>query len=328
MLMRRVSVPATAWALAAPDNARMDRVLLRNGAPHRRDVLRAGIAAAGALSGLGCAQSTTAPHDWASRLSGPSLVLLGEVHDNSDQHRQRAQVLRQAFEGGWRPAIVMEQFDLDHQADIDRARRERPADAAYLIAQAGAAANWQWNDYQAFVALALQYQVPLLAGNLPRSTANRLAREDYSAVLGVERVRAWRLAEAPDAAWQTAQEREIDLGHCGALPQRLWPALARGQFARDAAMAYLLSLQASRGAVLLAGNGHVRRDLGVPRWLQRQGTPATLVVGFIERGTPPAGPGVYDAVVVTERVDRGDPCDAFKARPLPSASTGSGPERA
>jgi uncharacterized iron-regulated protein len=306
----------------------MDRAHLRNGTPQRRDVLRAGIAAAGALSGLGCAQPTTAPYPWATQLSGTSLVLLGEVHDNSDQHRQRTQVLRQACEGGWRPAIVMEQFDLDHQADIDRARSERPADAAYLIAQAGAAANWQWNDYQAFVALALQYQLPLLAGNLPRSTASRLARDDFSTVLGVERVRTWRLADAPDAAWQAAQEREIDLGHCGALPQRLWAALARAQFARDAAMAYLLSLHASHGAVLLAGNGHVRRDLGVPRWLQRQGAPATLVVGFVERGTPPAGPGIYDAVVVTAGVNRGDPCDAFKARPLPGAGIASGVERA
>jgi uncharacterized iron-regulated protein len=315
-------------ALAAADNAVMDRNELRNRALHRRDVLRAGVAAAGVLSGFGCAQSTTTPYDWTPRLSGSSLVLLGEVHDNSEQHRLRAQVLRQAFEGGWRPVIVMEQFDLDHQADIDRARSERPSDAPYLIAQAGAAANWQWNDYQAFVALALQYRVPLLAGNLPRSTASRLAREDYTAVLGVERVRAWRLADAPDAAWQAAQEREIDLGHCGALPQRLWPALARAQFARDAAMAYLLSQHASHGAVLLAGNGHVRRDFGVPRWLQRQGTPATLVVGFIERDTPPAGPGVYDAVVVTAPAKREDPCEAFKARPLPTATTGSSLERA
>ena len=294
----------------------------------RREVLGVGMAVAGVVSGLGCAQSVPAQRDWTSQLSGPTLALLGEVHDNPLHHRLRAEALSQAIERGWRPAIVMEQFDLDRQADIDRARSQRPDDVRYLIAQAGGAAGWQWNDYQAFVALALQHQLPLLAGNLPRSTASRLARDDYSTVLGAERVHTWRLTEAPDAAWQAAQEREIDLGHCGTLPQRLWPALARGQFARDAAMAHLLSLQASRGAVLLAGNGHVRRDLGVPRWLQRQGTPAGLVVGFIERGTPPAEAGVYDAVVVTTRAARGDPCDAFKTRPMPGTTAGSVFERA
>jgi uncharacterized iron-regulated protein len=285
----------------------------------RREVLCAGIAAAAAIASTGCAEWNTPQLDWPARLSGPTLALLGEVHDNSEHHRLRAAALRQAVEGGWRPAIVMEQFDLEHQADIDRARDERPGDTRYLIAQAAGAPSWRWSDYEAFVALALQYQLPLLAGNLSRSTASRLSRDDFNTVLGAERVRAWRLAEAPDAAWQAAQEHEIDLGHCGALPPRVWPALARGQFARDAAMAHLLSQHTARGAVLLAGNGHVRRDLGVPRWLERQGTPAGLVVGFIERGTPTAGASRYDAVVVTARADRPDPCDAFRQRPLPSA---------
>lgn len=297
--------------------------------PRRRDVLRTGAAAALGLAGAGCAQPTAPERDWVAQLSGPTLVLLGEVHDNSEHHRLRAAALRQAFENGWRPAVVMEQFDLDHQADIDRARSERPGDAQHLIALAGGgAATWRWSDYEPFVALALRYQLPLLAGNLSRTAANRLAREDFDTVLGAERVRAWRLAQAPDAAWQAAQEHEIDLGHCGVLPARLWPALARGQFARDAAMAHVLSQQASRGAVLLAGNGHVRRDLGVPRWLQRQGTPAALVVGFIERGTPPEPAGRYDAVVFTAPAERPDPCEAFKARPLPTARTESGLDRA
>jgi uncharacterized iron-regulated protein len=284
------------------------------------------VPAAGAV-GTGAAIAVDDDGARDRRLSGRKLAV-GEVHDNNEHHRLRAAALRQAFEDGWRPAVLMEQFDLDRQADIDRARAERPDDARHVITQAGAAAGWHWSDYQAFVALGLQYRLPLVAANLPRNTANRLARDDYATVLGAERVRTWCLADAPDAAWQAAQEREIDAGHCGALPQRLWPALARGQFARDAAMAHLLSLQASRGAVLLAGNGHVRRDLGVPRWLQRQGTPATLVVGFIERGTPPAGAGVYDAVVITAPASRDDPCDAFKARPLPSAGAGSMPDRA
>src|SRR5262245_50207719 len=214
----------------------------------RRDVLRAGVAGAGARASVGCATSSSAPQrDWVAQLSGSTLALLGEVHDNPEHHRLRAAALRQAFDGGWRPAIVMEQFDLDRQSDIDRARGERPGDAAYLIAQASGR-GWRWSDYQAFVELALQYQLPLLAGNLPRTTTSRLARDDYASVLGATQLRDWRLADAPDAAWQAAQEREIDLGHCGALPQRMWAALARGQFARDAAMAHLLSQHASSGA--------------------------------------------------------------------------------
>jgi len=95
--------------------------------------------------------------------------------------------------------------------------------------------------------------------------------------------------------------------------------MARGQFARDAAMAHLLRTHGARGAVLWAGDGHVRRDLGVPRWLDRQGATA-LAVGFVERGTPPPATGVYDAVVWTEAAVRPDPCAAFEATPQRDAS--------
>src|SRR5262249_10949667 len=153
-------------------------------------------------------------------------------------------------------------------------------------------------------------------------TASRLAREDYATALGRERLVAWKLDAPPDDEWQAAQEHEIDLGHCGALPQRLWGALARGQFARDAAMAHVLAQHAARGAVLLAGNGHVRRDLGVPRWLVRQGAPAALAVGFLERDTVGDGDvgGRYDAIVLAAPAARSDPCEAFRARPLPGAA--------
>jgi len=278
----------------------------------RRALLGAG---AGLLFGAssGCALTRGAGFDWEARLTGPACVLLGEVHDNPEHHRLRAAALGRAIEAGWQPVIVMEQFDLDRQADIDAARRERPDDAQHVIDRAGAG-GWSWPDYRVFVELALRHRLPLLGGNLSRATANRLAREDYTSVLGAERVAAWQLQAPPDDAWQAAQEREIDLGHCGMLPQRVWPGLARGQFARDAAMAHLLAQQASRGVVLLAGNGHVRRDLGVPRWLVRQGAPAALVVGFVERGSAEAK-GRYDAVVVTAPARRPDPCEGMRRAP-------------
>lgn len=278
--------------------------------PQRRALLSAG---AGLLLGAasGCAVTRGAAFEWEARLTGPARVLLGEVHDNPEHHRLRAAALGRAIEAGWQPTIVMEQFDLDRQADIDRARRERPDDAQHVIDQAGAG-GWPWRDYRVFVDLALRHRLPLLAGNLSRATANRLAREDYASVLGAERVASWQLQPPPDGVWQAAQEREIDLGHCGMLPQRLWSGLARGQFARDAAMAHLLARHASRGVVLLAGNGHVRRDLGVPRWLLRQGAPAALVVGFVERGSPGEVDGRYDAVVVTAPARRPDPCEGMR----------------
>jgi uncharacterized iron-regulated protein len=211
---------------------------------------------------------------------------------------------------------VMEQFDADRQADIERSRRERPGDAAHLVAQSSAArSGWDWALYRPVIELALAFDLPIVAGNLPRADAVRLVREPIADVLGAERTTRLGLDAPLDADWQAAQEREIDAGHCGTLPRTLWPGMARAQAARDAQMAHALREHASRGALLLAGNGHVRRDLGVPRWLSSLPPARVLSVGYVETGTEEIGPRQYDAVVVTARVERGDPCASLRERP-------------
>jgi hypothetical protein len=95
----------------------------------------------------------------------------------------------------------------------------------------------------------------------------------------------------------------------------MWPAMARAQYARDAVMAQLMSTHAVSGAVLLAGNGHVRRDLGVPRWLGGPLAGRAWAVGFLETPVSPAEAARYDAVVAVAPAQRADPCEAFVRRP-------------
>ena len=106
-----------------------------------------------------------APAALANTMQGHAVVLLGEVHDNASQHALRVAALRRLLETGARPAIAFEQLDRERQIDIDRARRERPGDADYLIAQANGNAGWRWELYRPLVALALEYNVPIVAAN-------------------------------------------------------------------------------------------------------------------------------------------------------------------
>jgi len=280
--------------------------------PPRRQLLRAALGAATAIVLPACSTPATPAEAWAEALGGDTLALLGEVHDNAEHHRLRERALRRALATGWRPTLVMEQFDLEHQEAIDRARGERPRDARHLIDTTGAARGWAWDDYAPLVALALEHELPLLAGNVSRATASRVIRDGYEAALGAERTAAWKLQHTPDAAWQAAQEREIDIGHCGALPKAMWASMTRAQFARDAVLASLLQQHGTRGAVLLAGNGHVRRDIGVPRWLTPAAVARVRAVGFVEAGSPEPAAGQFDHVVRTARAERPDPCEAFK----------------
>ena len=85
----------------------------------------------------------------------------------------------------------------------------------------------------------------------------------------------------PLAASLTQELREA---HCGQLPEPLIAGMFRVQRARDAMMADRLATVAGRaGGVLIAGNGHVRNDWGVPWYLARiRPTARTLSVGMIE----------------------------------------------
>ncbi len=257
------------------------------------------------------------PAPWQSRLQGDRVVLLGEVHDNAALHRLRLDAVRRAFAAGWRPAIVMEQFDRERQVDIDRARHERPNDAQHVIDAAGGS-GWDWRFYRPFVELALTYDVPLVAANLSNADTTKIVRSGLEAAFDNAAVAALGLGREVSADWQQAQEHEIDLGHCGALPASLWPRMARAQFARDAVMAQALRDPIGRGAVLLAGNGHVRRDIGVARWLGSGIEPRRVVaIGFVEDGDDATPAAAFDAVVRAAATERADPCAGFA---LPKAA--------
>jgi uncharacterized iron-regulated protein len=269
--------------------------------------------------------STARRNDWEHRLQGDAVVMLGEVHDNAEHHRLRLEVLRRAFAAGWRPAIAMEQLDRERQADIDRARREKPSDARHLIALAApssgrAGGAWNWDFYRPFVALALEYDVPLIAANLSSSDTTKIVRGGYSAVFDDASIAMLGLDQPIAADWQAAQEREIDAGHCQALPQPMWPRMARAQFARDAVMAAALREHAGSGVVLLAGNGHVRRDIGVPRWMSGAWQGRIFTVAHLERGDESTLASAFDAVVQTPPAPRPDPCAILKRAPRTGAT--------
>ena len=108
------------------------------------------------------------------------------------------------------------------------------------------------------------------------------------------------------------QTAVLEQSHCGNFPAEMLPGMLNAQAARDAVMAASLKPYAKRGAVLIAGNGHVREDIGVPRWLNA--VPGTvLAVGYLESDAT-ADEGRFNHVVTTPPVARPDPCVEAKPR--------------
>ena len=230
------------------------------------------------------------------------VVLLGEVHDNAAQHRLRLEAFKALLATGARPALLMEQFDRSQQVIIDS---NRPGTADRLISAAKTGGGWRWDFYRPFIALALQHGLPIVAANVSRDEARVIMRRGLAEA-------GFDPAVPADIAAETAAN--IEASHCGLLDRPTAQRMALAQIARDQFMARMVEAHAARGAVLLAGNGHVRNDIGVPRWLTAATRLRTQSIGLLEEGG--TAPGSFDRVVITSRQPRPDPCDDFRGVPV------------
>ena len=261
---------------------------------------RLGIALLGAFGTLGilsagCQSRPQAAH----RTDGPKpLLLWGEVHDNPVLHAHRLAAFEALLASGARPALVLEMLDRARQPELDRLRAGG-ADAAALVTAVGGR-GWHWPFYQPWIERALAHGLPLVAANLGREEARRVMA-DGLATHGFD-------PEVPEPLL-AAQAQLIEASHCGLVGGPRARRMDLAQVARDQAMAHALQAHAARGAVLLAGNGHVRRDIGVPLWLPADVRQRTWVVGRVERGD---GTTAFDERHEFAPHPRPDPCAGMK----------------
>jgi uncharacterized iron-regulated protein len=248
------------------------------------------------------------PADSVARVRDARYVLLGEVHDNPEHHRARAELLRGLLSDGRPTRVLFEQMPLGTDAAIAAAPRnaESVADAGRLDRRA-----WQWPLHRPLVEAALSGRSTVAGANLERDVARAVMRDGANVLPGdVQALLA--LPWTPQQ--QALLERTIDDGHCGMLPRERWPAMALAQRARDAAMARaMLDAPAGERVVLIAGNGHVRSDIGVPHYLRAAGVPdrGIAAVAYLEEGDD-TQPGRFDLVRRTPRAERADPCQALR----------------
>ena len=238
-------------------------------------------------------------------LRAQPIVLLGEVHDNAAQHALRAQALSALLDSGARPALLMERFDREHQADIDRTLA-RPGATADDVIAAGAPGDAtmsgrSWPLYRPYIALAIEHRLPIVAANVSRADARRVLGDGLAAL-------DFDAAVPPDIA--SAQADAIAEGHCGLLDASQARHLADAQIARDQFMARVIEANARRGVVLLAGNGHVRRDVGVPRWLRASTRARSVSIGLLEPDNTDAA--AFDLALTTPAQARTDPCRGMR----------------
>lgn len=244
----------------------------------------------------------------AERLRSQDIVLLGELHDNARHHALRAGLIARFAVAGATivaehlPAASRVRFSGALQADLEAAGFD--------------AKGWGWPLHQPLFDGLRAQALPLVGGNLPKGFSKQLMTKGAEA-LSAPLAQAYQASPLSPQATQRLDQDLID-GHCGQLPDRYLAPMRLVQRATDVSMANVLLNH--RPSVLVAGNGHVRKDYGVPQVLQALAPTLKIVsVGFYESGADrqelvKSLAGRYDYVWLTDRAERSDPCEGFKLK--------------
>ncbi|MEE2837078.1 MAG: ChaN family lipoprotein [Myxococcota bacterium] len=237
-------------------------------------------------------------------LRQPAIVLVGERHDHPDHHALQAQILGRVRAGA---SVGFEMLD-----ELD-APALKPGMTPQDVADATQWSSSGWPAfalYQPVFEVAHRRNLPIRALHPSRKRLMSRARN-----LAVHEAETAELIERLPAAGRAELRQDIRTSHCGQANAAMVTMMVAAQVFKDHFMARQLQagLDADQQGVVIAGNGHVRRDYGLPNHLDVE----TVSIGLIEVRsglmTPQDyAPERYDYVWFTPRLDDVDPCEKYR----------------
>jgi len=225
----------------------------------------------------------------ASLLPADAL-LLGEQHDAPEHQQLQRQVVQWLADRGQLAAVVLEMAEAGHGT------AGLPPDASARQVRAALAwddARWPWRTYGPVIMAAVAAGAPVLGANLSLAQMREAMRQSA-------------LDDRLPAELLAVQRQRIRDSHCGLLPEPRIDPMTRVQIARDIAMADAVARAAQQAApgrvvLLITGNGHVHRALGVPRFL-----PADLKAKVLSAQAQSAQAAIENEALADRGLQAGD----------------------
>ncbi|WP_336512109.1 ChaN family lipoprotein [Pseudaestuariivita rosea] len=227
------------------------------------------------------------------------------MHDNPHHHVNQAQAV-----GAITPKALVFEMLTPGQADairnIDRMDQTLMADTLAWD-QSG------WPDFAMYHSIFTAAPDATVYGAAVGRDDLMSAMQETAAVVFGDNAAAFLLDPLPEDQQATREELQFT-AHCDALPREMLPGMVEAQRLRDAAFSRttLQALDETGGpVVVITGNGHARTDWAVPAKIQSARPNVTVLsIGQLEahpEDTPP-----YDLWLITDPVDRPDPCLNFR----------------
>ncbi|MDO8962417.1 MAG: ChaN family lipoprotein [Methylophilus sp.] len=241
-----------------------------------------------------------------THLKQQDYILLGEVHDEPSHHLRRADLIKALAE--LQPVVVAEQLEANQLVTYTDNLLDD-------VSRAGFDAKvWDWALYSPLLMVLEAQKVSLIGGNLPISVVRDISKSGATAV--PQTLRDMISQAGLNATGESQLVADLEAGHCGHLPKQYLPNFILAQRARDASMLNAMQNSDHKPVILLAGNGHVRKDYGIPTLIQSTAK-QVVTIGFLQVDTlTPEQLQDYqqqfDYLWLTGAVTRDDPCVAFK----------------
>lgn len=242
--------------------------------------------------------------DLMPRAAAAEVVILGEMHDNPAHHEIQARIVAELM-----PKAVVWEMLTAKEAGLVNATLIRDPEKLEQVLQW---ADSRWPDFSMYLPIfQAAPDARLYGGEVPRQAARAAMQAGPAVAFGADAARYGLNIGLPPEQ-QAARELLQMQAHCGAMPQDRLAAMVGIQRLRDAVLAReaLRALKETGGPVaVITGNGHARRDWGIPVYVERV-RPGTkiFVLGQSEQGQIE---GQFDVVLDSPPVPREDPCAAF-----------------
>lgn len=262
-------------------------------------------ASTGALTG-GEAVEVQSLEELSHRLSGADVIVLGEVHDNPQHHLIQAELISELQPR----AVVWEMITQELAETLNEDLLRDAAATAEVL-------DWSvsgWPDFDLYAPVfRASSQAKQFGALVPREGAQAALQVGVAAHFGAEAER-FGLDQPLPSAEQAEREADQLANHCNAMPAEMLPMMVDFQRLRDAQLAAVAerAWQLTGGpVVVITGNGHARRDRGLPVYLKNAAPDLKLVsLGQMEQGQIS---GSFDVTYASPAVARPDPCLAFRS---------------
>lgn len=235
------------------------------------------------------------------------VTVIGEVHDNPIHH-----FVQSEFAASTAPTALV--FEMILQSDEDAVNRLREAGATR--AELATALDWENAGWPAFGHYAqIMEAAPgakIYGAALPREKVRAAVKNGAASEFG-DQAAVFGLLQPLPPEEQAAREAAQMEAHCDALPVEMLSGMVEAQRLRDAALAAaVLRARADTEGIILVitGNGHADTSTGMPAVLSNV-APQLTVFSFAQLEALPDSAPPYDGFLVTEPVEREDPCAAF-----------------